>query len=173
MLTWDFSSSAGNANSFCMPLDSLSLVRVFPCVSPHPAGSCFCAFASQEVVLGLHNTRGQKTLDCIHMAAQTCSLTQHWSGCWAVSPAGGFYYTGKYSSLKYSFLKRRGNTQTWTELNTELQREEIPPNSKKPETCLPQEQEKVKISLQSTESTWSWTSRLCTYLILYRCLFII
>lgn len=144
MFTRDFSPSAGNANSFCMPSDGLPLVRVFPCV--FSAGSCFCAFASQEVVLGLHSTRGQKTLDCIHMAAQTCSLTQHWRGCWAVSPAG-FYCTGKYSSLKYSFLKYRVNKQTRIELNLKLQREAIPPDSKKPETCLPHQQEKVKISL--------------------------
>lgn len=171
MFTWDFSPSAGNANFFCMPLDSLSPVRVFPCV--FSAGSCFCAFASQEVVLGLHNTRGQETLDWIHTAAWTCSLTQHWSGCWAVSPTGGFYCTGKCSSLKHSFLKYRGNKQTWIELNTELQKEEIPPHSKKPEISLPHQQEKVKISLQSAGTTWFWTSRLCRYLILYRCLFII
>lgn len=127
-----------------MPLDSLSLVKVFPCV--FCAGSCFCACASQEVVLGLHSTQGQKTLDCIHMAAQTCSLTQHWRGCWAVSPTA-FYCTGKYSSLKYSFLKYRGNKQTWIELKLELQREAISPDSKKPETCLPHQQQKVKISL--------------------------
>lgn len=134
-----------------MPSASLSLVRVFPCV--FSAGSCFCAFASQEVVLGLHSTRGQETLDCIHMAAQTSSLTQHCSSCWADSPAGAFYCTGKYRLLKYSFLNCRGNKQTWTELNTELKREEIPPESKKPEICLPHQQEKGKISLQSTGTT--------------------
>lgn len=77
-----FPPSAGNANSFCMPLDrvlpglrlSLRYFLVFP---SHHAGSCFCAFASREVVPRLHDTRGQKTLDYIHMTAGTCSLIQH------------------------------------------------------------------------------------------------
>lgn len=73
-----FSPSAGNTNSICMPSDTvlqalrLSL-RYFLVFSSHRAGRSFCVFASQEVVLGLHSTGGQKSLECIHMTARTWS----------------------------------------------------------------------------------------------------
>lgn len=85
-------------------------------------------------------------------------------------PTEGFYYLGKHNSLKHSFLKYRGNVQTWTKVNNVNYKQRKLPNSQSRD--LPTPATEVKLSL-----TVNWDYLILdaeiTYIFQYKYLFII